>query len=400
VLVKAGTDSSPGHVQHGHAKEGVEAAHDDKLRIIKLTDEQVEAAKIPVLPVRDGKIVQLLTVPGVITMDPDRVGRLAANVVGIVAELRKKLGDPVQKSEVIAVLDSREVADARGGYLSALVAYQLQSTLFERDRTLWQKQFTPEQQYLRTRAAFTEARVRVDLARQKLLALNLDRREIDETLGKQATATVEAKDATPADATAKSLQRYELRARITGRIVERKVDLGAPVGKEGQEAEIYVIADLTKVWVELSVPAADLEKVKEGQTVTVKSNGSPRKAIGKLVFISPMLNNETRAARVIVAIDNQDMSWHPGTFVTAEIAVDVQVVDKSIPAAAIQKINGENAVFVRTAEGFEKRGIVADQQDGENVEVVSGLTAGEQIASSNTFPLKAELGKATAEHDD
>ncbi len=398
---KAGADiGSARHAGPAHTHEKSEAGHDEGPALVKLTDEQIAAAQITILPVGRGKIIQRLVVPGAITMDSDRIGRIAANVVGIVVELRKKLGDPVQKNEVIAVLESREVADARAEYISALVAYELQRTLFERDRILWQKQFTPEQQYLRTRTAFTETRVRVDLARQKLLALKLESREINETLGKQASAAVEAKDTVAPEATAQSLRRYELRSPIAGRVVERRVDVGAPVGREGQESEIYVIADLSTVWVELSVLPADLEKVREGRLVTIKGSNSPRKANGTIIFISPMLSNETRAARVIAAIENKDLVWRPGTFVTAEIAVDEQVVGKSIPTAAIQKFDGASAVFVRTAEGFEKREIVVGHQDGDRAEVASGLNAGEPIAVSNTFILKAELGKASAEHTD
>jgi len=406
---KAHAGAGAGHASHsgggghegdsGAAHTGESHSDDDETpRLVKLSDEQIAAASISVSPVQTGKIAERLVVPGVITMDSDRIGRIAANVTGIVTELRKKLGDPVQKNEVIAVLESREVADARGEYISALVAYELQTTLFERDRTLWQKQFAPEQQYLKSRSAHTEARVKVDLARQKLLALNVDSREITETLSKQASAAVEAKQSAPAEKDTKSLRRYELRSPIAGRVVERRVDLGAPVGKEGQEAELYVIADLSTVWVELSVPIADLERVKEGQAVTIKGGTSPRRASGKIIFISPMLNNETRAARMIAAIDNQALEWRPGTFVTAEIAIDEDAVEKSIPLASIQKFNGANAVFVRTEDGFERRDIRIGKHDGSNVEVVSGLEEGEQIAVSNTFTLKAEAGKASAEH--
>lgn len=377
-----------------------EPNHDKESSLVKLSDEQIEATKISVSPVGGGKIVRHLAVAGTIAMDCDRIGRIAANVAGTIIELRKKLGDAVQKGEVVAVLESREVAEARGEYLSSLVSYQLQSTLFERDRSLWQKQVMAEQQYLKTRSAFTEARVRVDLAKQKLLALKLSNQEID-LLARQASAAVEANGAalTPEETT-KSLRRYELHALSSGRVVERKVDLGAPVGKDGQEAEIYVIADLAKVWVDLSVPTADLGKVKEGQTVTIKGNISSQRTSGKIIFISPMLSKETRAARVIAEIDNHASLWHPGSFVTAEVEVDEKAVAARVPRTAIQTSNGENAVFVRTVDGFEKRDITIGQQDGDNAEVVSGLDAGELIAVSNTFALKAELGKAAAEDSD
>lgn len=361
---------------------------------VKLTSQQIAAAHVEVAAAGNGMIVQRTAVQGTIVIDPDRIARVAANVTGIVAELNKKLGDPVGKNEIVAALESREVADARGEYLSARVAYELQGTLYERDRALWEKQITAEQQFIKTRSAFTEARVRLDLARQKLLALKLDQKEIDEVLGKQASAAVEA--AGLPQGTARSLRRYELRSPIAGRIVERRVDLGAPVGREGQEAEIYVIADLSTVWVELSVPA-DLENVKEGQSVTIKGNGAARKATGKIIFISPILNKDTRAARVIAAVENSDLAWRPGTFISAGITTGERPVSTAIPVGAIQKFRGVNAVFVLNEEGFEKREIIIGEQDGESAEVKSGLGAGEKIAVSNTFLLKAELGKASAE---
>lgn len=381
------------HPGEGHGQEKLHAPEE-----IKLTGQQIATANISVAAAGDGKIVQRIAVPGSIVIDPDRIARVAANVIGIVVELNKRLGDPVGKNEFVAALESREVADARGEYLSARVTYELQSTLYERERALWEKQITSEQQFIKARSAFTEARVRLDLARQKLLALKLDQKEIDETLGKQASAAVEA--AGLPQGSARSLRRYELRSPIAGRVVERRVDLGAPVGREGQEAEIYVIADLSTVWVELSVPAADLESVKDGQAVDIKGNGAARKATGKIIFISPMLNKETRAARVIAAIDNKDMAWRPGTFVSAGIAAGERPVNTAIPIGAIQKLKGVDAVFVRTAEGFEKREVVVGEQDSESAEVKSGLGAGEIIAVSNTFILKAELGKASAEHSD
>ena len=175
------------HPGEGHSQEKLLAPEE-----VKLTGQQIATANIGVAAASDGKIVQRIAVPGSIVIDPDRIARVAANVIGVVAELNKKLGDPVEKNEFVAALESREVADARGEYLSARVTYELQSTLYERDRALWEKQITSEQQFIKTRSAFTEARVRLDLARQKLLALKLDQKEIDETLGKQASAVVEA----------------------------------------------------------------------------------------------------------------------------------------------------------------------------------------------------------------
>lgn len=366
---------------HGHAHGSGEQHDEAPEGIVKLPADRIEAAKIETLPVGKGVLVQRLSVPGTIAPDSNKIARVAAKVVGTVSELRKQLGDIVAKGETVAVLDSREVADAKSEYISAQVNFELQKTLFEREQPLAQAKIIAENQFLRTRNTFTEVQLRGALARQKLAALNLSESEI-----------ADLSQRTPA------LQRYELRSPIGGRIIERLVDLGAPVGGEGQAKEIFVIADLSSVWIEISVPTTDLSGIREGQQVAVSVSSNKSASQGSIVFISPMLNQETRSARVIAAIDNKDMAWRPGSYVTAQVSIEEQPVDVRVPRAALQTIKGEQVVFVRTSEGFEKREVVVGRSDDQAVEIVFGLDPGERIAVTNTFVLKAELGKAEAEH--
>lgn len=391
VQAKAST-ATPGAVDsHGAEKEGPEGA-------IEMTAEGIAAAKIELASVGNGVLARRLTVPGVVAPDADRIARVAAKVVGTVSELNKRLGDSVKKGDVVAVLDSREVADAKSELLSALVNQDLQSTLFEREQSLWDKKISAEQQYLRARTSFSEIQLRADLARQKLTALGLSSREVAE-VGKPGASFRPGATGLDVASPSKGLQRYELQAPISGRIVERRVDLGAPVGGEGQEKEIYVIADLSSVWVELSIPTSELALVREGQDVEIfaGSNGGPS-AKARIVFISPMLNAETRSARVIASMGNEDFTWRPGTYVTAKVAVEEHAVDLILSRSALQTLNGNQVVFVRTATGFEKREVVLGKSDDASYEVVFGLDPGEQVAVVNSFVLKAELGKAEAEH--
>ena len=109
--------------------------------------------------------------------------------------------------------------------------------------------------------------------------------------------------------------------------------------------------------------------------------------------MSPLLDKETRAARVVAALDNPDRMWRPGSFVTAAISIEQRPVSIVSPYGAVQAVDGRKAVFVRTADGFEKRDIVVGERDGNMVEIVSGLSAGETVATTNSFTLKAELSK-------
>lgn len=371
---------APGHA-HREDEEKPEG-------LIEMSSAQIEAAQITVSPAQNGVLSRRLTVPGVVMADSDRLARVPAKVIGTVTKMRKRLGDPVVKGEVVAVLDSREIADAKSEYLTASVNFDLQKTMFERAQILWDKRISPEQQYLQARATFSEAELRLDLARQKLSALGLD-----------ANAVAVSAKQEGSKGSASSLRTYEVRAPISGRVVERKTDVGASVGREGDPSELYTVADLSTVWVEIAVPTVDLEPIRDGQRVIItKGRDTGKQSEGRIVFISPILNQETRSARVIAAVDNADLFWRPGSYVTAQITVDEQPVEVRLPRTAIQTIDGEQTVFVRTDGGFEKRVVVPGKEDDQAVEVVFGLLPGDQVAVANTFLLKAELGKAEAEH--
>ena len=144
----------------------------------KLSPNAIEAAGITVAEVKSGAIARRIIVPGTIVPQADRIAHVAVKLSSIVAELRKNIGDAVEKNEVLAILESREVADAKSEYLAARLTNELQQDLFERDKTLWEKRISSEQQFLRSRNEAARAKMRNDIARQKLFALGLTETEI------------------------------------------------------------------------------------------------------------------------------------------------------------------------------------------------------------------------------
>jgi cobalt-zinc-cadmium efflux system membrane fusion protein len=375
-LVLGAVFAAAAHDEKKAASEG----HDDAL--VKLTERQVEAGKFAVTEVSGGVLSKRITVPGSIVPSGDHIARVAVRLLGTVAELRKRVGDPVEAGEVVAVIESREVADAKSEYLGARLVFDLQQTLFNRSTKLFEGKVLSENDFLRARTMFEDARVKIEIARQKLFSLSLTAEQI-EALPQQPV---------------EMLRRQELRAPISGRVAERRVELGSLVGREGQESELFVIADLSVVWADLSVSPSDLSAIHEGQKITLTGGGESSPAI--IMFISPLLDKETRAARVVASIDNAARKWRPGLFVTAEIPTDEGSAAIVVAKTALQSIKGDTVVFVRTENGFDVRKIDAGRQDLQLVEVTAGLTAGERVATANTFVLKAEFGKAEAGHDD
>ncbi|MEK9281303.1 MULTISPECIES: efflux RND transporter periplasmic adaptor subunit [unclassified Bradyrhizobium] len=357
-----------------HSKSQAE----ERKSIIRMDDERIALAKIEQAKAVPATMATRLSVPAVIAPDADRVAHVSVKLSGTVAELRKNIGDEVEKGQVLGALESREVADAKSEYMAARLSNDLQQDLAARDKAAWDgSKAIPEQQYIRSRNAASQTAMRLDIARQKLLALGVDESEI--------TAIPQAPEGT--------LRLQNVRAPISGRVVERKVELGTAVGRDNLETELFVIIDLSRVWVEMTVNSSDLPAVREGQSVAVSIRGASGVGTGKIIFVSPLLDKETRAARVVAVLDNPDRFWRPGSFVTAAIAVESRQVPVVVPVTAIQTVDGRKVVFVRTSDGFEKRDVVLGRRDDGMVEVTSGLAAGETIAASNTFPLKAELSK-------
>jgi len=348
---------------------------------IALTPAQIEAGQFAIAEVGGGELGKRLRVPGSIVPSGDRIARVAVRLVGTVAELRKRLGDRVEVGDVVAVIESREVADAKSEYLAARLVFDLQDTLFSRSTRLFDSKVLSENDYLRARTTFADARVKIDTARQKLFALGLTADQI-EALPQQPVET---------------LRRQDLRAPIAGRIAERRVEIGALVGREGLESELFVIVDASVVWADLAIPATDLDKIREGQEITITAGGEPSPAT--IMFVSPLLDKDTRAARVVASVDNAAGKWRPGAFVTADIPIETEPAAQVVPVAALQTLNGESIVFVRTTEGFEARKVGVGRRDARIAEITTGLAAGERVATRNTFILKADLGKSEVDHD-
>lgn len=193
-----------------------------------------------------------------------------------------------------------------------------------------------------------------------------------------------------------SLETYAIAAPLAGVVTARNANPGEQTG----DKTLFTVADLSTVWIELSLFPRDVVKVRVGQDVRVKSPDTGLAAGGKVVYVAPFgqAANQTITARVL--LDNPDRRWAPGLYVTAEVTLAETAVPLAIRNEAVQTLEERSVVFVHGAEGFEPRKLRLGRRDGEFSEVLSGLNAGDTYAAANSFILKAELGKGSAEHED
>ena len=191
-----------------------------------------------------------------------------------------------------------------------------------------------------------------------------------------------------------SLQTYPVVAPQLGVVTARN----ANPGDQTSDKTLFTVADLSTVWVEMSLFPRDVAKVRVGQGVHVKSSDAGLAAKGKVVYVAPFgqAANQTLTARVL--LNNPERRWAPGLNVTAEVTLAETAAPLAIRSEAVQTLEGRSVAFVQGKEGFEPREITLGRSDGEFAEVLSGLKAGDTYAAANSFILKAELGKGSAEH--
>jgi cobalt-zinc-cadmium efflux system membrane fusion protein len=217
-----------------------------------------------------------------------------------------------------------------------------------------------------------------------------------QTVAKSFGDTVKQGEALAEIESNESLRRYTLTSPINGVVSERDANLGEQTG----ERRLFTIADLSTVWVEISLFPRDVGKVKVDQTVRVRGVDPGATADGRVIWVAPFGSsaNQTRTARVLV--DNAERRWAPGLYVTADVTLAEAEVPLTVKNAALQTLDDRTVVFVREGDHFELRPVELGRRDSEHVEITSGLAAGDSYAAENSFILKADLGKGEAGDDD
>jgi len=189
-----------------------------------------------------------------------------------------------------------------------------------------------------------------------------------------------------------SLQRYSVKAPISGTVVQRHANAGEFAG----DNELLTIADYSQLWVSLSVFPQDAERIRAGQVVRLRA--SARAATSEISFINPG-TGERPSIMARLPLNNSDGQWSPGLLVEGEVIVAEQAVPLAIANEALQTVEGESVVFRQTDDGFEVTPVTLGRRDARHSEVLAGLQAGQIIAVQNSYLLKAELEKSGASHD-
>jgi len=370
------------------------------------------------------------------------------------AQLLKDLHEGASYDGMVAVLEGKPIGESRSRLLGAYSALTAATAAHKREQTLYDKRISSEAEFLEARKeletaqsefdavyegiafqnrlvliqqrqAVAQARQAVHAAEQEILDAQQKVKASQQSL-KAAVQALQAAAQTVSGSEQKldvarsafhvaeqrlhilgltnddiaqiqfehennpELVRYVMRAPFNGTVIDKHVALGETLT---EDSDPYEIADLSTVWINLTVYQKDLPYVDVGQPVLVSIGRDVPDAEGTISWVSPIVREDTRTALARVVLPNTNGRWRPGLFITGQVAVSSVTVPILVPTGAIHRVEDRVSVFVQDEDGFEPHPVTIGRTSETHVEIVSGLLPGQRYVFRGGFTLKAELEK-------
>ncbi|MCP4582225.1 MAG: efflux RND transporter periplasmic adaptor subunit [candidate division Zixibacteria bacterium] len=186
-----------------------------------------------------------------------------------------------------------------------------------------------------------------------------------------------------------SMNSYSITAPISGWVINRHITPGEYVSEENS---IYVIADLSKVWVNLAVYPKDINTIKKGQVVEIEAIGSGNIITGSIEYVTPIIDCQTRSATARITLLNPDNIWRPGAFVQATVTIEPGNESLLVEKNAVQYLNEKSVLFIADGPNeFMPVDVVTGDSDHGYIQIMSGLSEGTKYVSNGAFELKAKI---------
>jgi cobalt-zinc-cadmium efflux system membrane fusion protein len=334
---------------------------------IKVDASYLAVVGIKTEAVTAGNLSVDVLAPATVMAAPEGVAVVTAHAAGSIVRLSKRLGDPVKAGETLAIVESRDAAAMVADRTVAESKAALARSTLAREQELYNQRVTPRQDLERAQAEVAAAEAELRRARDAAAASHL-------TADGQIAVT----------------------SPISGRITSAYAALGTFVQAE---TELFRIADPNFIQIEASVTVMDAQRIEIGDParITTPAGGTLTASVRS---VTPTVNEQTRAATVVLAPSGAHEPLSPGEIVQTNITPkNAAAAGVVVPEDAVQNIEGRTSVFVRTPTGFRVQPVAVGTRSGGRVSVLSGLNPGETIATANAFFLKAELGKGAGEDE-
>jgi membrane fusion protein, heavy metal efflux system len=310
--------------------------------------------RLTVMPAQAQRVVPKLVLPGVVESNPARTASVLPALGGRVLELKVALGERVARGQLLAVIDSADLAQAYDDNDKAADAFRLAEKALGRQKEQSKIGTVSDQDLDQAKSNYVQAQAEYLRTQAHL-----------KTLGVPA-------ESKPSD------RRLRVTAPVAGSITALAVTPGTFINDPTQS--IMTVADLSTVWVTAMVPEKDVGDVAKNQDAEVSLVAYPGRVLhGKVLFVSDVIDPDSRRNKLRIAFANADYALKPNMFATVTLVAAEQsrIV---LPASALLMNNDRTTVFVAVAPWtFERRTVDPQLEEGDSVAIRSGVNPGDQV---------------------
>ncbi|WP_168406807.1 efflux RND transporter periplasmic adaptor subunit [Acinetobacter indicus] len=357
-----------------HAKESKEDQHSEEGEI-ELTAQQMVEHGLKVETVTQGEVNSFVTLPGKLVVNTDQQAHISPNFSGHVEQVNVALGQYVERGQTLAVLSVPELIDQQASLSIAQSSLRLAQQEYQREHQLWSQGISAKQDLQRAENAYRQAQITVQSQQARLHALG--------STGQNG--------------------RFVIRAPIPGMISQKDIVVGENVQLADQ---LFVIENLKDLWLEFNLPNTSNIQLQAGQILNFKTNGSDQNYQAKVQTLNSQADLQTGRLQVRAKVTTQADVLRPNVLVNVFVTDAQAKTALRVQKKALQQVEGKPVVFVIESE---EKGLVhlkaqlievgVSSQDGQWLEVISGLTEGQKYIADGSFLLKSELEKDEAGHE-
>ncbi|MGD0192215.1 MAG: efflux RND transporter periplasmic adaptor subunit [Rhizomicrobium sp.] len=311
-------------------------------------------SRLATMPVRSVSGSPQISLPALVESDPARTASVLPQLGGRVLQLKVALGDRVTKGQILAIIDSADLAQAYDDNDKAADTFALTKKNFERQQDQFKIGGASAKDADQAKSDFAQAAAEFTRTQARLNALG------ESAAGKHRSRLL------------------VVSAPVSGSVTALSIVPGTMINDPTQS--IMTIADLSTVWVSAMVPEADLSAVARNETADVKLDAYPGSVLhGKVLFVADVVDTDTHRTKLRIAFSNPDYRLKPNMFGTVLLngASRPHIV---LPTSALLMNNDTTSVFVATAPWtFERRIVDPDLEEGTTVTINSGLKPGDEV---------------------
>ncbi|WP_180054725.1 MULTISPECIES: efflux RND transporter periplasmic adaptor subunit [unclassified Acinetobacter] len=373
---KSDADKTESEGENSEAKKSdTEAEHAEEGEL-QLTTQQMVEQGIKIATVENGLVENIIQLPGKLAVNTDQQAHISPNFSGHVEQVSVALGQTVQKGQTLAVLSVPELIDQQANLRMAEANLDLARQDYQREQKLWSQGISAKQDFQRAENAYRQAQISVQSAQSRLQALG---------------------------ANSGQNGRFIIRAPIAGVISQKDIVVGENVQLADQ---LFTIEQLKDLWLEFNLTHQYSAQLQTGQNVSFKINGSDQLYSAEVQSLTSKADVQTGRLVVRAKLKQQSAELRPNVMVNVLLADSGTKKALRVQKSAVQSIEGQDSIFIVESElkgqvHLKAQALKLGQasSDGQWLEVISGLEAGQKYISQGSFLLKSELEKDEAGHE-